>query len=521
MDDLPSVRLLRGEEPKPLLLRSVDPDGQENWVLLKAAALRDDAGAVQAAVTIIEDVTESKRAALNMEFLARVSQILASSLDYQQTLRNVAGIAVPQIADWCAVDLFGSDGAREPVAVAHMDPAKLEMASRLRAYEPEQLDPERGLGRVARTGEPLMYSEVPDDLLVAAAVDDEHLELLRAVGMRSVAIVPMVVAGRTLGALTLVSADSGRVLDQRDVEFAAQIAERAALAVENSRLYTGRVEVARTLQRSLLPEALPELPGWEVAAFYRPVGEETVVGGDFYDLWEAGEDWIMMIGDVTGKGVRAAAATSLVRHTAWTASDYDRRPAAILGRIDAALKRRPGLPVCTALCLRLSGSECTVACGGHPPPIHLSEDGAREAGAYGTLLGGSPTVAWPEQTFAMQPGEALVAFTDGVTDTVGRDGERFGHERLQRLLADARDEEPEGVCERLLAALDEFQVGAQADDTAVVVMRFTGGAPRSESGALRYAVSTGIGNVESRLVRTSPDRTLQRPPRSPGAGMGR
>jgi PAS domain S-box-containing protein len=492
MDDLPSVRVLRGEEPEPLLLRSVDPEGQENWVLLKAAALRNHAGEIEAAVTIIEDVTDSKRATQRIEFLARVSQTLAASLDYQETLRNIAGLAVPEVADWCAVDLFGPNG-REPVAVAHMDPVKLEMAARLRSYEPDELDPERGLGRVMRTGEPLLYPEVPDELLVAAAIDGEHLELLRQVGMRSVAIVPMAAAGRTVGALTLVSADSGRVLDHGDLEFAGQIAERAALAVENARLYSGRVEVARTLQRSLLPEALPDVPGWEVAAFYRPVGEETVVGGDFYDLWEAGEDWLMMIGDVTGKGVRAAAVTSLVRHTAWTASDYDHRPAAILARIDAALKRRPALPVCTALCVRLSGTTCTVACGGHPPPIRLSVDGAREVGHYGTLLGGFQRVNWPEETFEMQAGEALVAFTDGVTDTVGRGGERFGGERLERVLSDSRDQDPQALCERLLTALDEFQVGAQADDTAVVVMRFTGSARRSEPTALRYAVSTGIG----------------------------
>jgi len=201
----------------------------------------------------------------------------------------------------------------------------------------------------------------------------------------------------------------------------------------------------------------------------------------------------MMIGDATGKGVRAAAVTSLVRHTAWTASDYDQRPAAILGRIDAALKRRPGLPVCTAVCLRLSGSECTVACGGHPPPIHIGSEGAREVGRYGTLLGGFQAVSWPEETFEMQPGETLVAFTDGVTDAVGTGGERFGGERLERVLLEARGEQPETMCERLLAALDEFQVGAQADDTAVVVMRLSGGASRSEPRALRYALSEGMG----------------------------
>jgi PAS domain S-box-containing protein len=482
MEDLPSVRALRGEEPEPLMMRSVHRGtGEEQWVLLKATAVRDADGEIEAAVTIIEDVTVAKRAAMRMEFLARASQVLASSLDYQETLRNVAGLAVPQIADWCGVDLFDEEGEREQVAVAHVDPSKLEMAERLRAFEPEELDPEQGLGLVRRTGEPVLYDDIPDELLVEAAIDDEHLALLREVGMRSVLIVPMVGRSRTIGALTLVSAESGRTFDQGDVEFARQIAGRAALAVENARLYSERSEVARTLQNSLLPEALPDVPGWEIATLYRPAGHESEVGGDFYDFWEIGGDWLMMVGDVTGKGVGAAAVTSLVRHTAWAASDFDPRPAQILARVDAALKRRPSLSVCTALCLRISLGQGTVASGGHPLPLHLSEHGVREIGRHGMLLGAFSSVDWPEVLFEMQPGETLVAFTDGVTDAVGKGDERFGLTRLKEILARAQNESPMAIRARLVAALEEFQVGAQADDTAIVIMRFTGAKAISES----------------------------------------
>ena len=475
MEDLPSVRLLRGERPEPLLLRSVHrTTGEEQWALLKATAMRDAKGSIEAAVTIIEDVTATKRSALRMEFLAQSSQVLASSLDYQQTLRNVAGLAVPQIADWCAVDLFSEEGTREPVAVAHSDPKKLEMAERLRAFEPDELDPDQGLGRVRRTGESELYTEIPDNLLVEAAVDAEHLGLLRAVGMRAVLIVPMKVRSRTVGALTMVSAESGRSFDQADLEFAEQIAERAALAVENARLYSERSEVARTLQDSLLPEALPEIPGWEIAELYRPAGHGSEVGGDFYDVWKAGDEWLMMIGDVTGKGVGAAALTSLVRHTARAASDFDRHPAQVLARVDAALRRRPALSVCTALCLRISRKHGTIAAGGHPLPLRLSDDGISQVGNPGTLLGAFANANRSETPFIMQSGETLVAITDGVTDTVGKDGERFGIERLQKILADVRDESPGVIRQHILAALEDFQVGPQADDTAIVVMRFTG-----------------------------------------------
>lgn len=475
MEDLPSVRLLRGEQPEPLLLRSVHRStGEEQWVLLKATALRDTTGSIEAAVTIIEDMTAAKRSALRMEFLAQASQVLASSLDYQQTLRNVTGLAVPRIADWCAVDLFSEEGTREPVAVAHSDPKKLEMAERLRAFEPDELDPDQGLGRVRRTGESSLYTEIPDHLLVEAAVDAEHLALLRAVGMRAVLIVPMKARSRRIGALTMVSAESGRSFDQGDREFAEQIAERAALAVENARLYSERSEVARTLQDSLLPEALPEIPGWEIVALYRPAGHGNEVGGDFYDIWEIGDEWLIMVGDVTGKGVGAAALTSLVRYTARAASDFDRRPAQVLARVDAALRRRPALSVCTALCLRISLERGTIAAGGHPLPLHLSEEGVSQLGSPGTLLGAFANTSRSETPFVMQPGETLVAITDGVTDTVGQNGERFGMERLEQALADVRDQSPGVIRQRISAALEDFQVGPQADDTAIVVMRFTG-----------------------------------------------
>ena len=491
MDDLPSVRVLRGEEPEPLTLRSLNPrTGEESWALLNATAVRGADGEIEAAVTIIEDVTVSTRLQLRSEFLVRVGQVLASSLDYQETLRNVAGLAVPQIADWCAVDLFDEEGNREPVAIAHIDPAKIEIAEQLRSYEPGEINPDQGIGLVRRTGEPLLYEAIPDEMLVAAAVDEEHLELLRAVDMRAVLIVPLSIReGQVIGTLTMVSSESGRSFNDGDVEFARQVAGRAAIAVENARLYSERSEIARTLQESLLPEALPQLPGWEIAALYRPAGHESEVGGDFYDFWQVGEDWLMMVGDVTGKGVRAASVTSVVRHSAQTASEYDPRPAEILGRINAALRRRPVLSVCTALCLRISATQATVASGGHPLLWRLDADGAHEVGRHGTLLGAFTTVTWPEESFPIRPGDTLVAITDGVTDTVGAGEERFGASRLQELLASVRTESALTIRERLVAALEDFQVGAQADDTAMVVMRMVETAADLQSTAFSQPVA--------------------------------
>jgi PAS domain S-box-containing protein len=474
MDDVPSVRLLRGEDPEPLLMRTVHRGtGELHWNMLKASALRDESGAIVATVTIIENVTGVKASELRSRFLSDASRVLGSSLDYPQTLRNVAWAAVPQIADWCAVDLVDIDGRREQVVAAHRDPGKLALAERLRRFESEQADPENAVGRAVRTGRAQLFAEITDEMLVRAAVDDEHLRLLREVGLRSVLIVPLRAASRTVGTMTLVNAESGRRFDDEDVRFAEQLADRAAVAVENARLYQARSRTAATLQRSLLPDSVPQIPGWEVAALYRPAGAdpELEVGGDFYDFLETPEGWLVIIGDVTGKGVEAAALTSLLRHGARFISQTGTRPAGILRRLDMALKQRSTMSLCTTLCARLTAGQLVFCSAGHPMPLVVGTDGAvRELGAPGRLLGLTEVYDWSDQTVTIRPGETVVLYTDGVTDTRGEE-QRFGDARLRDLLSGAAALSPTELLASLDAALAAFQVGAQADDTAVIAMR--------------------------------------------------
>jgi serine phosphatase RsbU (regulator of sigma subunit) len=418
-----------------------------------------------------EDVTEQKRHELRAEFLSKASEVLASSLDYEQTLRNVAELAVPDFADWCAVDLLDAEGDRVSVAVAHVDPARLKLAEELRAYEPEQLDPDQGLGLVLRTGAPAIYPEITDELLIEGAVDERHLELLRTVGFRSAAVVPMRLGRRVLGAMTLVTAESGRTLDRFDVELAEQIADRAAVAIENSRVHSERSRIAHTLQQSLLPEQLPAVPGFELASVYVPAVESTEVGGDFYDVWETQGGWMIAIGDVTGKGVEAAALTSLVRHTLRATAEFVTSPAGLLAHLDAMLKKQPGRSICTALCLRLEEDRATLAAGGHPLPFLIDEDGTRQIGEYGPLLGAFKDVAWEQIAFALAPGSTLVIYTDGVTDAVGEGGERYGLARLRATLERSGELSAAGVIDRLTGALREFQIGEHADDIAALALR--------------------------------------------------
>jgi PAS domain S-box-containing protein len=474
MADIPSVRLLRGEEPEPLLMRTVHRStGALSWNLLKASPLLGDDGEIVATATIIENVTAVKTSEVRNRFLAEASRVLGSSMDYAQTLRNVSWAAVPQIADWCAVDLVDAEGERQQVVAAHRDPAKLALAEHLRAYEPARMNPDQGLGLVVRTGASQLYPVVTDEMLIPGARDEEHLRLLRAVGLRSLLIVPLRTTTRIFGAMTLVNAESGRRFDEDDVRFAEQLADRAAVAIENAGLYEARSRTAATLQRSLLPDSVPTIPGWEVAALYRAAGAdpELEVGGDFYDFLETPEGWIAIIGDVTGKGVEAASLTSLLRHGARFIGQADARPAAILRRLDLALEQHGPLSLCTTLCVGLAPDGVVFSSAGHPMPLLVDPSGTvREVGRPGRLLGLTQPYEWRDQALEIEPGETLVLYTDGVTDTRG-ERQRFGEERLRDLLTRAAGCAPGQLLARLDRELADFQVGAQADDTAVIAMR--------------------------------------------------
>jgi PAS domain S-box-containing protein len=469
MEDIPSVRLLAGKPAEPLIIRTVHRQtGEVKWDMLKSSLLRDHAGHPAATVTVIEDITAERIAHLREHFLSRATDTLMSSLDYEETLSNVAWLAVPEVADWCVVDLLDAGGTRRRVVIAHTNREKLALAEELRRYEQDD-----GVMRVARSGVAELYGEITDQMLAQGAQDERHLELLREVGFRSVMIAPMRARGRTLGVMTLVTAESLRRFDETDLEFAEQLAGRAAIAVDNARLSTARREIAETLQRSLLPDEVPVIRGWEVATMYRPASasDEVEVGGDFYDFVPTETGWLVLLGDVTGRGVEAAAMTSLVRHGARFLAKHEDGPAAILTRLDEALRERSGLSLCSALCIRLAAGRVIMSSAGHPPPLVIRDDGRiRELGSSGPLLGGWEGSSWEDREVALTPRETLIMYTDGVTDTPGPDG-RFGPERLRRFLTENAARPPAALLTGLEAALDAFQVAGQADDTGAVALR--------------------------------------------------
>jgi PAS domain S-box-containing protein len=274
---LPGRQALMGEEPEPMLVQFREHGGHETrWSRIKAKPVREADGTVRLAINVIEDVTELKQVEEAQRFLAESSRLLAGSLDYESTLATIAKLAVPGVADWCGVDLAGDRPLEaQRVAVEHVDPAKVALAQELADRYPAEARTDRGLHQVLTTGESQLWPHIPDELIVEAAQDEEHLRLIRELGMSSAMIVPMRVRERVLGAISFVSAESGKTFTPADLRLAEDLALRAGAAVENARLYRARSTIAQTLQASLLPPMLPEVPGADAGASTRRPARTT------------------------------------------------------------------------------------------------------------------------------------------------------------------------------------------------------------------------------------------------------
>jgi PAS domain S-box-containing protein len=229
-------------ERVPIAFEARTADGRR-WQSLYCYPLPDGGLATQ-----WRDITERKRGEEAAHYLARASDVLSSSLDYEQTLADLARLVVPELADWCTVDIATDDGLRQ-VALAHTNPAKVRWAQELAKKYPPDPDAPTGAPSVLRSGQPVLAPDISDEMLGASAVDDEHLRIIREVGIRSAILVPLIAHDRTLGVLTLIAAESGRRYDESDLALAMELARRAALAVDNARLHraelTARVAAER------------------------------------------------------------------------------------------------------------------------------------------------------------------------------------------------------------------------------------------------------------------------------------
>ncbi|HEX8104016.1 MAG TPA: SpoIIE family protein phosphatase [Solirubrobacteraceae bacterium] len=420
----------------------------------------------------------SERARERTEFLAEAGRRMATSMDFETTLQEVAEITVPAIADWCTITIRDAGGELRTVAAAHTDPARTSLARELADRYRPRLDDVAGAGHVITTGEPELVDDVPDALLITAARDREHLEILRGLGLRASLVVPLRTADAVIGALALAMAESGRSFDSDDASLAQGLAARAALHIRNAQLYTERSHIAKTLQAGLLPRRLPEVPHVEVAARYLAAGDQNDVGGDFYDVFPTGEEgvWAALIGDVTGKGPEAAALTSLVRHTLRTAAIRDADPIENLQVLNRAmLADTLSTRFCTVVYARVCPSPgsalVTVATGGHPPPLVLRAGGELErVDVRGSLVGGVEDPEFATRTLRLHAGDVMVLYTDGVTELRTRDPS-YGDRRLAETLLGHAGRDAAEIADAVQRTAVALQSGPPRDDIALLVLR--------------------------------------------------
>ncbi len=251
LDEFQSIlaRLKRGESADHFDTIRVAKNGKRIDVSVSEMLMRDAQGKVIGVSKVVRDITERKRAEAAARFLAEVSDVLASSLDYKTTLASVARLAVPHIADWCAVHVKAEDGTIQQLALSHVDPAKVELAQELQRRYLDDPNAPFGVPNVIETGKPELFAHITAEPSVAATDDLAALRLLINLGLKSLMVVPLIAPGRTFGAITFVSTESGRYYDQADLALAQDLAHRAALAVDNARLYDRAQSLNEELDR--------------------------------------------------------------------------------------------------------------------------------------------------------------------------------------------------------------------------------------------------------------------------------
>jgi phosphoserine phosphatase RsbU/P len=390
--------------------------------------------------------------------LARTSRVLAGSLNVERTVDRLLGLLVPAHADWAQVTLAEDlGGHRVAVLVA-------DGAVERRAWEGPPADRRASVAGVLLTGRRVRLAPVDAEGLAALTPDPD------APAGAGGAILPLAARVTTFGTLTLL----GEAIP--DLEVLADVAQRAALALDAARLYAERSHVAEVLQRDLRPPALPDLPGLRIAGLSRPADTRGVAGGDFFDVHGGDGDWTVVLGDVAGKGIEAAVLTGRTRQSVRTAALVDRSPRAILALLNAVLLAEGASRFVTLLCARLRPLDggrwrLDVCAAGHPPPQLLTADGeVATIGTRGTVVGAVPDIRLEEASVTLRPVDACVIVTDGVTESRDADGTLFGEAGVAALLPGLLGAEPEAVVEHVARSALAHGV-RRPDDLAVLALR--------------------------------------------------
>ncbi len=387
---------------------------------------RDRSGEVMAAVCVAADVTEQRRAEAERDraqertgLLARSGELLAAGLSVEQALDAVVDLIVPALGDWCVIHMVAPSGEIGGARALHREPELSAALGELFARFPISIDHPYGAGYAIATGETQTLPAVTEEVLHAVGAGDEQfLTLMRRVAGNGI-IVPLRARGRTLGAVS-VAKDGGPVMVGPDVTLVEDIVRRAALALDNARLYEQQREVAVTLQRSLLPRSLPTLPTVSLCSRYLPGADGTEVGGDFYDAVLLPDGRLgLTVGDVMGRGVRAAAVMGQLRAALRGYALEGHPPDGVLRRVDSLVQALEDGELVTAVygVLDPATGVLQLASAGHPGPVHLHADGRVSAVQLdpGPPLGVGHLFT-EAVSLQLAPGDIALFFTDGLVE---------------------------------------------------------------------------------------------------------
>ncbi|RDG38258.1 SpoIIE family protein phosphatase [Streptomyces corynorhini] len=421
----------------------------------------------------------------SLSFLVEASDLLAGTLDRDQTLALMAQMTVPTLATWCAVYTI-ADQASDPYLsfVLHEDEDRIDgLKALLSKIDPPEPVPAPGARVWTAPADAAHRAALRTSMRDLGRSSDHALSSVgttlataAAVGGETV-VLPLVARNRVIGMLTL-GKPSDDHFRQEILELAEDLSRRAALALDNARLYSERTAISQALQRSLLPPGLPQVPGVEVDVIYRAAGEGNEVGGDFYDLFPIGDDsYGFAIGDVCGTGPEAAAVTGLARHALRLLAREGFSGPAVLERLNAAIldegsRSRFLTLLYGELWPQEDGSALLkVVCAGHPLPLRLRQDGTVEPAAEPQpLLGVMEDLELYEQTVTLDPGDVLLCVTDGVTER--REGTRMlGDDGLADVLTTCTGLTAGAVASRVLRAVERFAAEPASDDMAILAMR--------------------------------------------------
>lgn len=431
-----------------------------------------------AALVAVEEAARARgsRTQDRLAFLAEANRTWMASLDYERTIDEFARLTVPRLADWCAIRVRTEGDPELRSYVAHHDPEKMRALTEIgEPFPPQAADRSSPLAQALTSGRRFVFPRITEDLLRQWAGDEQVFERLSELRLFSGIVVPLLGMHGVQGALALVTAESRRRYSAADLPFFEELARAAASAIENARLHQSQSRMAQTLQSSLLTTDIPEIPGVDVVVRYRPAGEGALVGGDFYDVFEAGEgSWAVALGDVSGKGPEAAAVTGLVRYTVRAAIVREVKPSSVLEAVNRQILRQNVARFCTAVVARVdrtaSGLSMLVSCGGHPPPlVYRREQRVESIECTGSLLGVWPDPDLVDVPVQLGPGDAIVFYTDGIIERFERAG-RGGDAQLVALLWETEGAEAERIADRIY---DEASIGegeGPTDDMALVVL---------------------------------------------------